>query len=273
MSEGDTWESTGRGVSNYYPTVPTANERESGTRNKKRKPTGKGPGRTRPAPVTPNQREGRGPTTSSPYVYPGFDPSSTLGITPGGSGTTKKKKKKKKANETEIEARPIVPISQIQVPVGSGQAITPNMQEAYIKEVTRLTLNLISSADSLLFAYNFTTIDRIASYMLEADDASQRSTGIVSNIRRAIQGVPLTELEIRDRLNDVVNLVASKIGDLAPSDQKLNLFGNKRENLQFQGGMPRINNRTSFYDLELDLPELSSPEYSVTYVIKCYDIS
>jgi hypothetical protein len=263
------WGSSGEpGLWDGY--TPIANEREGGTRNKRRTTS------TNYQTDKRNKARSKG-RTPEPYVYPGHygqmpeidNVDKIDNFDKGG----KNRKKKKKVPEAEIYARPIVPISQIQVPIGSGQAITPNMQEAYIKEVTRLTLNLISSADNLLFAYNFSTIDRIASYMLEADDASQRSTGVVSNIRRAIEGVPLTELEIRDRLNGVVNLVANTIGDLVPSDRKLNLFGNKKDNLPFQGGMPRINNRTSFYDLELDLPELSSPEYSVTYVIKCYDIS
>jgi hypothetical protein len=248
---------------------PNANDRESGTRNKRRTTS------TNYQTDRRNQARSSGRNaTKEPYVYPGFDLSSTLGIKRGKTGNGNNGNQRNSNNpEAEVYARPIVPISQIQVPVGSGQAITPNMQEAYIKEVTRLTLNLISSADNLLFAYNFSTIDRIASYMLEVDDANQRSTGVVSNFRRAIQGLPLTELEIRDRLNGVANLVANTIGDLVPADRKLSLFGSKKDRLPFQGGMPRINNRTSFYDLELDLPELSSPEYSVSYVIKCYDIS
>ena len=260
------WGSSGEpGLWDGYTPIP--NEKESGTRNKRRTTS------TNYQTDKRNKARSKG-RTPEPYVYPGhYGQMPEIDKVDKVDKTVKKKKKKKKVPEAEVNARPIVPISQIQVPVGSGQAITPNMQEAYIKEVTRLTLNLISSADNLLFAYNFSTIDRIASYMLEVDDANQRSTGVVSNFRRAIQGLPLTELEIRDRLNGVANLVANTIGDLVPADRKLSLFGSKKDRLPFQGGMPRINNRTSFYDLELDLPELSSPEYSVSYVIKCYDIS
>ena len=265
--EGSTWNPKTR----QY--TPTPNDRESGTRDTKPKATGKGPGKTRPTPETANQREGRVPTPASkPYVYPGFDPSSTLNIKgkndKGGSGNKGDKDKKDK-----VEPRPIVSVSQIQIPLGSGQAITPNIQELYIKEIERLTLGLISSADGLLFAYNFTSINKIASYMLESDDASQRSTAIISNIIRSRSDVELSELQIRDRLNDVINLVANQIGDLVPSSIKLAKFGMKKENLTFQGGMPRIDNRTSFYDLELKLPELQGFGYDVTYKVECYDVS
>jgi hypothetical protein len=248
---------------------PNANDRESGTRNKRRTTS------TNYQTDRRNQARSSGRNaTKEPYVYPGFDLSSTLGIKRGKTGNGNNGNQGNSNNpEAEVYARPIVPISQIQVPIGSGQVVNPNMREAYIKEVQRLTLSLISSADSLLFAYNFTTINRITSYMLERDDANLRSTGVVSNFRRPGSGVPLTQLEIEDRLTSVINLIANTIGDNVPSNSKLQLFGNKKENLDFQGGMPRIDNRTSYYDLKLDLPQLSSPEYSVRYTIKCYDIS
>ena len=186
----------------------------------------------------------------------------------GGKGGKDGKDKKDKPDPREI-----YPVSQVQIPLGSGQVITPNLQEAYIREVTRLTLNLISSAESLLFAYNFSGINKIASYMLESDDASQRSTAVVSNIIRPRSGVELSELEVRDKLNNVINIVANAIGDLVPSSTKLNSFGQKKDNLTFQGGTPRIDNRTSFYDLELTLPDIQGFGYDVAYTIKCYDIS
>jgi hypothetical protein len=260
------WGSSGEpGLWSGY--TPIANEKESGTRNKRRTTS------TSYQTDKRNKARSKG-RTPEPYVYPGFDLSSTLGIKRGKTGNGNNGNQGNSNNpEAEVYARPIVPISQIQVPIGSGQVVNPNMREAYIKEVQRLTLSLISSADSLLFAYNFTTINRITSYMLERDDANLRSTGVVSNFRRPGSGVPLTQLEIEDRLTSVINLIANTIGDNVPSNSKLQLFGNKKENLDFQGGMPRIDNRTSYYDLKLDLPQLSSPEYSVRYTIKCYDIS
>lgn len=217
----------------------------------------------RPDPNRANAREDRKPA----YVYAGFDPSSTLNVKGGKGGKDGKDKKDKP------DPREIYPVSQVQIPLGSGQVITPNLQEAYIREVTRLTLNLISSAENLLFAYNFSGINKIASYMLESDDASQRSTAVVSNIIRPRAQVELSELEVRDKLNNVINLVANTIGDLVPSSTKLNSFGQKKDNLPFQGGTPRIDNRTSFYDLELTLPDIQGFGYDVAYTIKCYDIS
>lgn len=211
---------------------------------------------------------------SLPYLDSSFKGvGSNFYTAPSKGGTGNNGNKGNKDKKDKVEPRPNVSVSQVQIPLGSGQAITPNIQEAYIKEIERLTLNLISSADGLLFAYNFTSIDRIASYMLEADDASQRSTSVVSNIIRSRSDVELSELQIRDRLNDVINLVANTIGDLVPSSTKLTSFGMKKDNLAFQGGMPRIDNRTSFYDLELKLPELQGFGYDVTYKIECYDVS
>jgi hypothetical protein len=223
----------------------------------------------RPDPNRANAREDRKPA----YVYPGFDPSSTLKIKPGKGGTGDNGKKGDKDKKDKSTPREIYPVSQVQIPLGSGQVITPNLQEAYIREVTRLTLNLISSAENLLFAYNFTGINKIASYMLEADDASQRSTAVVSNIIRPRSGVELSELEVRDKLNNVINLIANTIGDLVTSSTKLNSFGQKKDNLDFIGGTPRIDNRTSFYDLKLELPDIQGFGYDVAYTIKCYDIS
>jgi len=220
----------------------------------------------RPDPNRANAREDRKPV----YVYPGFDTSSTLKVKPGKGGTGNGGNKDKK---DKPDPREIYPVSQVQIPLGSGQVITPNLQEAYIREVTRLTLNLISSAENLLFAYNFTGINKIASYMLESDDASQRSTAVVSNIIRPRSGVELSELEVRDKLNNVINLIANTIGDLVPSSTKLNSFGQKKDNLDFIGGTPRIDNRTSFYDLKLELPDIQGFGYDVAYTIKCYDIS
>jgi hypothetical protein len=112
----------------------------------------------------------------------------------------------------------------------------------------------------------------MVSYTLEQDDQNQRQSQIVSNIKRSFSGVPLTELQIRDRLNAVVNQISQEIGDLTPASTKLSKFGMKKDNRDFQGGTPRIQNSRAVYDLELKLPSLEGFNYSVTYRIKCFDI-
>jgi len=169
---------------------------------------------------------------------------------------------------TPVPPQPVVPTP----PVKGGIAQSRNIRTGYLKLIETLTSNLLKNADSLLFAYNFKSIERMVSYTLEQDDQSQRQSQIVSNIKRSFSGVPLTELQIRDRLNAVVNQISQEIGDLTPASTKLAKFGMKKDNRDFQGGTPRIQNSRAVYDLELKLPSLEGFNYSVTYRIKCFDI-
>ncbi len=263
-----------------------ANDRESGTRNTKRTTStnyqtdkrnqARSSGRQNSTGKSGKSGSNIGSLYADSMKY--LDPEYFFGvgssrINPKKGGKGGNNNSNNNNNNNNPSPREIYPVSQVQIPLGSGQVITPNLQEAYIREVTRLTLNLISSAENLLFAYNFSGINKIASYMLESDDASQRSTAVVSNIIRPRSGVELSELEVRDKLNNVINLVANTIGDLVPSSTKLSSFGQKKDNIPFQGGTPRIDNRTSFYDLELTLPDIQGFGYDVAYTIKCYDIS
>jgi hypothetical protein len=166
----------------------------------------------------------------------------------------------------------VVPIPTITTPIGAGFVKAPNLSEKYTALISKLTLNLLKNAENLLFAYDFQTIERIASYVLDTDDAAQRGTNIVSNIKRSFSDVPTTELQIRDRLNAVINQIAQEIGDLTPASSKLAKFGIKKDTAAFQGGTPRIQNGTTLYDLELTLPSLEGFNYSVSYRIKCYEI-
>jgi hypothetical protein len=218
----------------------------------------------------PNVREGRVPIIPpTPYVgHYGQQPPPTPKPGKGGKGN----KGKGNDEDKKSTAREIYPVAQVQIPLGSGQVLTPNLQEAYIKEVTRLTLNLLSSAENLLFAYNFTGINRIASYMLERDDANVRETSVVSSIIRSRSGVELTELEVRDKLNFVLNSVAAKIGDLATTEDKLKSFGQKQGNLEFIEGVSRISGGLSYYDLKLDLPDIQGFGYDVLYTVKLFEI-
>lgn len=168
---------------------------------------------------------------------------------------------------------PVVPPPAPPIPpVKGGIGESRNIRGNYLALIKKLTANLLKNADSLLFAYNFQSIERMVSYSLEEDDQSQRESQIVSNIKRSFSGVPLTELQIRDRLNAVVNQISQEIGDLTPASTKLAKFGMKKDNRDFQGGTPRIQNSRAVYDLELKLPSLEGFNYSVTYRIKCFDI-
>jgi hypothetical protein len=183
-----------------------------------------------------------------------------------------KDKGKKKDPPPPPDVPVVPPIATISIPVASGTVKAPNIQERYQALIRKLTLDLLKNAENLLFAYDFQTIERIASYVLDTDDAAQRGTNIVSNIKRSFSGVPTTELQIRDRLNAVINQISQEIGDLTPASTKLSKFGIKKDNDSFQGGTPRIENRAARYDLELTLPSLEGFNYSVSYRIKCYEI-
>ncbi len=191
---------------------------------------------------------------------------------PGGDGD-KKKKEKKEVIETVDTGTAPPPAAPVIPPVAKGGIVkSRNIRESYLKVISQLTSNLLKNADNLLFAYNFQTIERIYTSAIDQDDLAQRSSQIVSNIKRSFSTVPLTELQIRERLNAVINQISQEIGDLTPASSKLNKFGTKKDNLPFQGGVPRVENSRTLYDLELKLPTLEGFNYSVTYRIKCFDI-
>jgi hypothetical protein len=184
-----------------------------------------------------------------------------------------KDKGPKKETPTTWTPPPPVPPEVVPVPpVKGGLGQSRNIRENYLKTIKTLTSQLLQSADSLLFAYNFKSIERMISYTLELDDQNQRQSQIVSNIKRSFSEVPLTELQIRDRLNAVINQISQEIGDLTPATTKLAKFGIKKDNESFKGGTPRIQNSRAVYDMELKLPSLEGFNYSVTYRIKCFDI-
>jgi hypothetical protein len=193
-------------------------------------------------------------TPPTPYIAP-----KDLGPGPGGPGP------EDPGTPTPQPATPIPPVK-------GGIASSRNIRPGYLELIKKLTSDLLKSADNLLFTYNFQTIERLVSYSLDSDDQAQRQSQIVSNIKRSFSGVPLTELQIRDRLNSVINQISEEIGDLTPASTKLAKFGMKKDNTPFKGGTPRIQNSRAIYDLELKLPSLEGFNYSVTYRIKCFDI-
>jgi hypothetical protein len=203
---------------------------------------------------------------------PGYKGVGSNFYTPPPYVAPKDKGSKGSKEETPQDIPVVPPIATITIPVASGTVKAPNIQEKYQALIRKLTLNLLNNAENLLFAYDFQTIERIASYVLDTDDSAQRGTNIVSNIKRSFSGIPTTELQIRDRLNAVINQISQEIGDLTPASTKLAKFGIKKDNDSFQGGTPRIENRASLYDLELTLPSLEGFNYSVSYRIKCYEI-
>jgi hypothetical protein len=124
--------------------TPTANDRESGTRDKRRTTS------TNYQTDRRNQARSSGRNaTKEPYVYPGFDPSSVIRNVPNPDpGKGKKKKKKKKKEEDGAAPAKVLPAVVTSSAVG-GQ-VNPNVFDAYIAEIRRLTLRLVNNAKNLL---------------------------------------------------------------------------------------------------------------------------
>jgi hypothetical protein len=232
--------------------VPTANDRESGTRNKKRKATGKGPGRTRPKPETANEREGRVPGSKKPYVYPGFDPSSTVPFQGGKGPSGKGKKKKKKKKKEEDGAAPAKVLPAVVTSSAVGGQVNPNVFDAYIAEIRRLTLRLVNNAKNLLLAYDFESINSATDYTLDIDNAAKTYNTIVTRALPTSPNFSLSQLTAQELTNQLINDIAEKISDAVPDSTRYDYFGSF-VNGEWDPGSPSFLANQAKYDLKINV--------------------
>jgi hypothetical protein len=242
------WGSSGEpGVWSGY--TPSPNDRESGTRNVKPKATGKGPGKTRPKPETANEKEGRVPGSKKPYVYPGFDPSSTITLKGGKGDGGKKKKKKKKGGDG---AEPAKALPAVVTSSAVGGQVNPNVFDAYIAEIRRLTLRLVNNAKNLLFAYDFESINSASDYSLDIDNAAKTYNTVVTRALPSSPTFSLSNLTAQELTNQLINDIAQKISDVVPDSTRYDYFGSF-VNGEWDPGSPSFLANQAKYDLKINV--------------------
>jgi hypothetical protein len=163
---------------------------------------------------------------------------------------------------------PSTPTPTPQSSVTAVSVLDPNIYTAYKKEIARLTLKLVNRAKNLLLAYDFSSIDRIAEYQIEADNGA-RNTDVIS-IPQVPQSPSTSVLTAQDTAVALINEISNKISDNVPLATKLDLFGSD-VNGRFTPRKVGISNGISNYDLRFVVNNVS-PEIK-NIIIRCYEIS
>jgi hypothetical protein len=198
-----------------------------------------------------------------PYVYPGFDPSSVKRDLPTPNPNPVKGKKKKKTPEP----KPKYKISKEVAPDSSNLVDSVNISELYVKAKAKIVLALIRNSKTLLGRYDFSGIDRITYYSLDADNSARQSEIVVSYIRPK-PTVSLTEVMEQDVFMKNVNKINNQLNDFVSSAERDNLFGYET-NGGFYPGSPKIVNGQARYDL---IFKFYSPSSKI-YRYRLYEIS
>lgn len=148
------------------------------------------------------------------------------------------------------------------------EVLDPNVYTVYREEIKRLTLKLVNRAKNLLLAYDFSSIDRISDYQIEADNGA-RNTDVISTPQ--VPESPSTSvLTAQDTAVALINEISNKISDNVPLATKLDLFGSD-VNGTFTPRKVGISNGISNYDLRFVVNNVS-PEIK-NIIIRCYEIS
>lgn len=186
-------------------------------------------------------------------------PSKTTTITPptgGGSGSKRKSDIKEEAAQSITSA-----------PIETGIVNNLNVKEEYRREARRIILSLVESAKSLLIKYNFSSINRVPSYVLDSDNEA-KSEYVISERSRPEPPFTLNEAAMQDRFSQDISSIANSIGDMVDDATKLAYFGTLQGGVLIPG-KPKISNGISSYDMKLTINSISDK----TFVIKCYEIS
>ena len=149
-------------------------------------------------------------------------------------------------------ATPAQVLPAVVTSVAVGGQINPNVFEAYIAEIKRLTLKLVNSAKDLLLAYDFQSINSAVDYYLDTDNASKTYATIVKKAVPAPNFSP-NQLTVQELTNNLVNTIAEYLSDTVEDNVKFNYFGSYVNGIwdpgtvSFQGNQPK-------YDLKVSIP-------------------
>ena len=150
----------------------------------------------------------------------------------------------------------------------SGLVDDVNFKEEYFAEVKRIVLALIRNAKDLLMRYNFSTIDSVPDYYLDADREA-KSQAVLSRKARPEPPFGPQEALQQDKFSFSVNSLNNKINESVSDLDKINYFGTQRGDT-FYPQKVRISSGIAYYDMRIEFDSIYDQN---NFVIKCYEIS
>jgi hypothetical protein len=150
----------------------------------------------------------------------------------------------------------------------SGLVDDVNFKEEYFAEVKRIVLALIHNAKDLLMRYNFSTIDSVADYYLDADREA-KSQAVLSRKARPEPPFGPQEALQQDNFSFSVNSLNNKINESVSDLDKINYFGTQRGDT-FYPQRVRISSGIAYYDMRITFDSIYDQN---NFVVKCYEIS
>jgi hypothetical protein len=185
-------------------------------------------------------------------------PKGKTGSSTGGGKGDDKPKLIKDATETSVGT----------LPNTSGLVDDVNFKDEYFAEVKRLVLTLVNNAKDLLMRYNFSSINSITDYYLDADREAI-SQDVLSGLARPEPPFGPQQALQQEKFSFSVNEINNKINDFKSDLDKINYFGTQRGDT-FLPQKVRISSGIAYYDMKF---EFSSIYDKNNYVIRCYEIS
>jgi hypothetical protein len=158
-------------------------------------------------------------------------------------------------------------VNIVSAPIASGIVDNVNVKEEYRKEARKIILALVNSAKDLLIKYNFSSINRVSEYALDADNESKTEYTIAYKARPE-PAFTLGQAELQDRFSLDVAQISNQISDNAPDTIKIPCFGSLVGG-NFSSGSVKISGGNSLYDMKLEINSICGKDF----IIKCYEIS
>jgi hypothetical protein len=158
-------------------------------------------------------------------------------------------------------------VTIVSAPVASGIVDNVNVKEQYQAEAKRIILSLVKSAKDLLIKYNFSSINRISEYALDADNESKTEYTIAYKARPE-PTFTLGQAELQDRFSLDVAQISNQISDSALDTVKFACFGSLVGG-RYSPGSVKISGGNSLYDMKLEINSICGKDF----IIKCYEIS
>lgn len=141
------------------------------------------------------------------------------------------------------------------VPRQSSISDGVNTKDLYSKAVLKIMLSLIRSSKDLLTRYNFSGIDKITDFYLDADNAA-RQTAIITQIARPKTILSSEQVSNQDKFSKDINAINNKIGDLVEDSIKSNFYGSTVGDT-FYPLSPKILNGNAYYDLKFTIESIT----------------